>query len=260
MTLKNRMAGMIAGLALAASAGAAVAEIDGYGPDNWRVVGVARDDVLNARMGPDSRYPVIESFRHDEGGLEQITCVPFIPPAHFLRMSEAELDALPPRWCLMRDRTLARAGWVNAGYLEPDYGPADAESVASIPGDDPVAAAEELVRALYEMRSNEYRGMTTGLYTPAGARRFFHADLVDRFLSGAAGADPVYGAQDFEGHCEAPRRHPDQPMLRGMITVIVDCTNFGQRQRAEYNLRVDPVAPDSTPRIFRISHDGWEFP
>ena len=258
--LKKLVAGMIAGLTLAVAPAAAVAEIDGYGPDSWRVVGVARDDVLNARMGPDTRYPVIESFRHDEGGLEQITCVPFIPPAHFLRMSEAELDALPPRWCLMRDRSLARAGWVNAEYLEPDYDPVEAKPVASTAGDDPIAAAEELVRALYEMRSYEDRGMPTGLYSLSGARRFFHADLVDPFLSGGGGADPVYGAQDFEGHCEDPRRHPERPMFRGMITIIVDCTNFGQRQRAEYSLRVDPDAPDRTPRIFRISHVGWDFP
>jgi len=31
------------------------AEIDGHGPDAWRVTGVAPDDVLNAWMGPGIR-------------------------------------------------------------------------------------------------------------------------------------------------------------------------------------------------------------
>ncbi|MBN7758929.1 hypothetical protein JYP46_19045 [Nitratireductor aquimarinus] len=258
---------LIAGFlfALTAMSAPASAEIDGHGPDSWRVVGVSRNDALNARMGPGTRYAVIERFRSNEGGLKQVTCVPYIPPAHFQRMSEAQRRALPPRWCLMQDRALIRAGWVNANYLRPDFGqPAKpqkpAKRVSVEPGGDLIARSEGLVRALYELRSLEDQGIRTELYTRTGAGRFFQKAIVQRFISGAAGADPIYGAQDFDGACEEPRRHPTQPMYRGMITVIVDCVNFGRAQRTEYALRIDPDQPDGTPRIFRISHKDWDFP
>src|SRR5690606_9481160 len=45
------------------------AEIDGHGPDAWRVTGVAAQDTLNARMGPGTSYPVIETFAQDERGM-----------------------------------------------------------------------------------------------------------------------------------------------------------------------------------------------
>ena len=35
------------------------------GPDAWRVVGVASDDVLNARIGPGTAYFVIDALAHD---------------------------------------------------------------------------------------------------------------------------------------------------------------------------------------------------
>ena len=73
---------------------AAHAEIDGHGPDAWRVTGVAADDVLNARMGPGTNYPVIETFAHDERGMQQITCVPFFAPGHYMATSQAQIDAL----------------------------------------------------------------------------------------------------------------------------------------------------------------------
>ena len=100
---------------------AAQAEIDGHGPDAWRVTGVASDDVLNARMGPGTDYPVIETFAHNERGLEEITCVPFYKMAHFSAMTEAEREGLTPRWCLMRSADLAKAGWVAQRYLIADF-------------------------------------------------------------------------------------------------------------------------------------------
>lgn len=39
------------------------AEIDGHGPDAWRVTGVAPDDVLNARMGPRHRISCDRNLR-----------------------------------------------------------------------------------------------------------------------------------------------------------------------------------------------------
>ena len=55
----------LAATGLACAPFPASAEIDGHGPDAWRVTGVAADDVLNARVGPGTGYPVIDSFAHD---------------------------------------------------------------------------------------------------------------------------------------------------------------------------------------------------
>lgn len=235
----------------------ALAEIDGHGPDGWRVTGVAVADVLNARMGPGIHYPIIDSFRHNERGLEQITCVPLLLSEQYHKMTPAEIAALPPRWCLMRDRSLHRAGWINAKYVIPDYDNAPAPQEG---GDDLITYAEDLVGRLYQLRKQEDQGTRTVLYTRAGAKQFFFKGVDRQFLSGEAGADPVYGAQDFDGSCQKPRRDEKQAMYRGMITVIVNCINFGHPIRTEYSLRVDPDSADRRPRIFRISHDGWSFP
>src|SRR5690606_21112186 len=121
---------------LGVSPAAAQTDLDGHGPDAWRVTGVAPGDVLNARMGPGTQYPVIETFAHNERDLRQITCVPFYGITHFMAMSEAERAALPPRWCLMRHADLMRAGWVAQRYLTPD----DTESVAAAAPEPPPAA------------------------------------------------------------------------------------------------------------------------
>ena len=49
-------------------------------------------------------------------------------------------------------------------------------------------------------------------------------------------------------------------MFRGMITINVDFTNFGQPRRAVFNLRADTARADAPFRIFRIDLDGWSFP
>src|SRR5690606_28508135 len=115
-TFKAALLVMVLGLA----APAAHAEIDGHGPDAWRVTGVSRGDVLNARMGPGTNYPVIETFAHNERNMEQITCVPFYTLAHFTEMSEAQIAALPQRWCLMRDAGMRKAGWVAQRFITPE--------------------------------------------------------------------------------------------------------------------------------------------
>ncbi len=98
----------------------ALAVLDGHGPDGYQVIGVRANDVLNARMGPGTDYAVISHFNPDERGLQQVTCVPFLPADVFMTMSEAELKAMPSRWCLMRSGDLARAGWVAARFLQED--------------------------------------------------------------------------------------------------------------------------------------------
>ncbi|MVA96002.1 hypothetical protein GN330_01860 [Nitratireductor sp. CAU 1489] len=257
---RKLLMGWVIAAALAAGSMPARAEIDGHGPDAWRVTGVAARDMLNARMGPGTAYPVLTRFSPDERGMRQVTCVPYYTPAPRAAMSRAEFSALPPRWCLMRSADLARTGWVNAAYLDPDHGGPAGGDVGHELGDDLIVAAEELVRTLYEMRSIENSGGNTGLYRLQGAKRYFHLEVARAFVSGQAGADPIYGAQDFDGRCEEPRRDADRPMFRGMITVHVDCVNFGRPQRATFSLRADPDQAGAPVRIFRIDHDGWSFP
>jgi hypothetical protein len=258
------------------NAGTSVArsEIGGHGPDGWRVTGVSVGDVLNARMGPGTNYPVIETFAHSERALQQITCVPFYTAAHFMAMSEAQIVALPPRWCLMRDAAMRKAGWVAQRFITPD----NAETAAAPPppratpaktpatnrpepsGNTMIAAAEELVREIYERYDLALVGASPDPLDPAMAANFFSDDIVAFLASGRVQAHPLFGAQDFDSAIEEPRADPDQPMLRGMITINVDFTNFGQPQRAVFLVRADTTRSGSPLRIFRIEHDGWSLP
>lgn len=108
-------------LSVASSAMADGSRFDSRGSDAWMVDGVRSNDVLNARMGPGTNYPIIETFAHDERGLQLITCVPFYTMAHLSEEREAELAALPPRWCLMRSADMGKAGWVAQRFLIADF-------------------------------------------------------------------------------------------------------------------------------------------
>ncbi len=249
-------------LGLGGFPGLALAEIDGHGPDAWQVHGVPANDVLNARMGPGTNYPVIETFASDERRLEQITCVPFYTMAHFREMTDAQLDSLPARWCLMRSADLRRAGWVAARYLIEDGAElldAPTTDVSGGAGDELIFQAQDLVRALYE---NAYLATIGGPHPldPANAGAYFSSDVVAAMRAQPLQADPLYGAQDFDGSVSEPEPDPDQPMLRGMITLNVEIVNFGQKHTAVFRLRADPTQPGAPIRIFRIEHDGWSFP
>lgn len=243
------------------------ADLDGHGPDAWRVTGVATNDVLNARMGPGTNYPVIDTFAHDERGMQQITCVPYMTPGHYASMSAAQIDALPPRWCLMRDAAMSKAGWVAQRFITPDDAvapdalPVRSWSSTDAAESDPVMAAQDLVRELYEREflSEGSGRMVSGL-DPSVAHDYFTDDVVAWLMSGDVGAHPLYGTQDFDGSVGEPMPDPDQPMLRGMITINVDFVNFGQPQRAVFYLRADTTRPDAPLRIFRVEHEGWSYP
>lgn len=257
------------------------AEIDGHGPDAWRVTGVAPNNVLDVRMGPGANYPVIETFVHDEKGLEEITCVPFYTMAHFSAMTEAELDALPPRWCLMRSADMSKAGWVAQRYLiadsddevlfgdggaynEPDV-VVDVEKILPAPtagshawsSDELIEYARGFVATLYEY-DDPARGVSHR--DPAAPDVFFSSEFRDALRFRPPGADLLTGAQDFQGSVSEPVPDPDQPMLRGMITINVEVENFGQTHTAVFRLRGDTTRPDAPLRIFRIEHDGWSYP
>ena len=73
-------------------------------------------------------------------------------------------------------------------------------------------------------------------------------------------ANPIYGAQDFDDSVSVPQPDPEQPMLRGMITIDVEIENFGWTHTAVFRLRPDTGRPGAPLRIFRVKHDGWAFP
>lgn len=254
----NATALMVGAVALTLLVPSAGAEIDGHGPDAWRVQGISADDGLDARMGPGTDYPVIESFAHDERGMQQITCVPFYTAAHYTVMTEAEIEALPPRWCLMRNKSMSKAGWVEQRFITPDESAAG-EQVS--PGDDAmIADAQTIVRELYDAQALADRGQGPDPLQRDAASRYFTSDIVALFETGEIAAHPLYGAQDFEGSITRIAPDEDMPMLRGMISINVDFTNFGEKQRAVYQLRADPTQAGSPLRIFRVEHEGWSYP
>lgn len=269
MTHTFKAALLVMTLGLAASH--AHAEIDGHGPDAWRVTNVTVGDVLNARMGPGTNYPVIEAFSDYERGLQQITCVPFYTAAHYTKMTQAQIKALPPRWCLMRNKEMSKAGWVAQRYITPDNEPLlvsparksvehPAEPYLPVPDIDPVAQAQDLVREIYERQFQSENSNLPSAFDPKVSKNYFTDEIVTWLASGKVGAHPLYGAQDFDVVLEDPTPDPHQPMLRGMITINVDFTNFGKKQRAVFYLRADTTKAGAPLRIFRVEHDGWSYP
>lgn len=241
----------IAGLTIMlTTAGTALAQDQGHGPDAWRIVDVAPNDTLNVRMGPGTDYAVIGEFPHDARGLRQVTCVPLVPAGLYFEMSEAQRDALPPRWCLMQNADFSIRGWVAQRFLAEDGSP---EPVADM--QDPALAAEQLVERLYNDHLRALSGDFTSPLHPARADAFFAAPLADRIARNGLGADPLFDAQDTDITGLHIALDPDQPMLRGMITVNADFENFGAPRRAVVRLRFE----EGAPRIIRIEHEGWTF-
>lgn len=87
-------------VAVVGLASSAQAEIDGHGPDAWGVVGVSTNDFLNARMGPGTNYPVLDKFAYNERFMQQITCVPFYTSAHYMKMTQTQIDTMPAQAAL----------------------------------------------------------------------------------------------------------------------------------------------------------------
>lgn len=247
--------------AMAFVASTAQAEIDGHGPDAWRVTGVAADDVLNMRMGPGTDYLVIDSLPHNARALKQVTCVPLMIPSIYNRLSEEQRENLPQRWCLMQTDDYIKSGWVAQRFLEPDWGHVEADDVGSDvvhkTGDAMIDYAAQLVSDLYA----SFEAQSSAAEYPFGPRlapQYFFAGVVSE-LAGRGG-DVLYNAQDFQGEITRIAPDPDQPMLQGMITINVDFTNFGQPSHAVFFLRADPDQSGAPIRIFRVEHEGWSFP
>src|SRR5690606_13083448 len=128
------------------------------------------------------------------------------------------------------------------------------------PGIDPVGQAVDLVGEIYERQFQSENSNLPSAFDPRVARQYFTSDIVALFASGQIGAHPIYGAQAFDGAIGAPTPDPDAPMLRGMITINVDFTNFGRNQRVVFYIRPDTTLPNAPLRVFRVEHDGWAYP
>jgi len=226
-------------------------------------------------MGPGTNYPVIERFAHNERNLQQITCVPFYNAGHYSALTEAQIAALPQRWCLMRTAGMDKAGWVAQRFITPDQSGEGQAQVLSQGHDAPkdnapqsdqagfdevVEGARGLVEELYHHQIEADAAGGPGPLDPVNSSMYFTDDVVAWLGSGHVQAHPLFGAQDFDGSVQSPRPDPEQPMLRGMVTINVDFTNFGKPQRAVFHLRADPAKPGAPFRIFNVEHDGWSYP
>lgn len=270
----NRFAHWAASALLAAVASLSfpALALDAHGPDAWRVVDVAPNDVLNVRMGPGTDYPVFASFAHNERGLVLETCVPLVSREQLADMTAAEQAALPPRWCLMRaaDRpasgwSIPTRGWVVARYLAGDSGTAIA--AASTENEertgqtitDQIPAAEALVRELYSAHAMALRGGGHSPLQLPRARDFFSDNVASQVDPGRFGADPLYDGQDYEISNLRIAADPDEPVFRGMITIHADFHNFGHPLRVSFYLRPDTERAGNPLLIFRIEHEEGEI-
>lgn len=237
-------------------AGSGAAMGDAHGPDAWRVVDVAADDALNARMGPGTSYGVIGQFSHDARGLQQVTCVPLVTAAHYFEMTEAERGALPPRWCLMRSADMtapgAVQGWVAQRYLAEDH---VEEIPTALAGEDPLVAAERLVQQLYQDHLHALHNQGISPLASTRAEDFFTAPLAAAILRDGLQADPLFDAQDSDITDLQVALDDEEAMFRGMITVNADFRNFGYPRRAVVRLRIE----EKGPRVIRIEHEAWSF-
>ncbi|WP_108485317.1 hypothetical protein [Oceaniglobus ichthyenteri] len=190
-------------------------------------------------------------------------------------LTQAQIAALPPRWCLMRTAGMDKAGWVAQRFITPDQSGEDQAQVPSQgyqaphgnapqfdqgDSDDVVEGARALVDELYYHQIEADAAGGPGPLDPVNSFMYFTDDIVAWLNSGNVQAHPLFGAQDFDGSVQSARPDPDRPMFRGMVTINVDFTNFGQPQRAVFYLRADTTKPGAPFRIFNVEHDGWSYP
>ena len=221
--------------------------------DHLKVTEVAAERFLHdGGFDSSGRYFMVAA---NERGMQQITCVPLLIDGVHAKLSEAEHEALPPRWCLMRSADLVKAGWVAQRFITPDN-----TTPSKAADDDIVAEAINLVRRLYEAQERADRDQGDSPVFGDMAADFFSADIVSYLRSGQIGAHPLYAAQDFDGEILRIEPDRDNPMFRGMVTINVDYRNFGRPQRAVFSLRSDTTREDAAVRIFRVEHDGWQLP
>jgi len=99
---------------LAFSAGPALAEADG--PDFFRVVGVAANDVLNIRADADARSAKVGAIPHDGNGIRNLGCKGGLSFEEYSKASAAQREAgRRTRWCQIEYRGVT--GWAAGWFL-----------------------------------------------------------------------------------------------------------------------------------------------
>lgn len=104
--------------ALGAGLGAATALAEADGPDFYRVVDVAADDVLNIRAEPDASAQKVGSIPPGADCVRNLGCRGGLSFEEFTTLDDAEKASRlkeNPRWCRIEYR--GTTGWVAGRYL-----------------------------------------------------------------------------------------------------------------------------------------------
>lgn len=92
------------------------ASADASGPDYFRIVGVASNDVLNIRSQPTARSAIIGTIPPSGDGIENLGCQGGFSYAQWEAASPAEREAARKRvWCRINYRGVS--GWVAGWFL-----------------------------------------------------------------------------------------------------------------------------------------------
>lgn len=95
---------------------------DADGPDYFRVVGVASNDVLNIRERPTARSGKIGAIPPYGNGIQNLGCQGGLSYAQWQTASAAEREAARKRvWCQIYYRGVN--GWVAGWFLAEGTGP-----------------------------------------------------------------------------------------------------------------------------------------
>ena len=123
--LLPRMRGAVAACALAALTllnAIGIAGADADGPDYYRVVGVAADDVLNIRTEPTASAKTIGAIPPKADGVRNLGCKGGLSFAEWEKASPAERTASRrARWCRISYRGVE--GWVAGRFLAEGSAP-----------------------------------------------------------------------------------------------------------------------------------------
>lgn len=117
--MKKKILGLAIALALFSPA---LAAADASGPDFFRVVGVASDDVLNIRAQATARSAKVGAIPPNGNGIQNLGCKGGLTYAQWQTASPAERDAAAKRvWCQIYYRGVN--GWVAGWFLAEGSAP-----------------------------------------------------------------------------------------------------------------------------------------
>ncbi len=97
-------------------------QAQGHGPDYWAVTGVAPNDALNVRVGPNADTRAVGRIPFNARGVKSHGCANEVTFEQWLRMTQAQRDkAQRSRWCQVEFNGLK--GWVAGRFLKEDSAP-----------------------------------------------------------------------------------------------------------------------------------------